>query len=411
MALTMGASGTCLAQHTPRGIGTNDGTPDLFDRDDDNDGVPDNLDMSPHTILTTTFTKDQPFSLIIDRLTPGKLTYVEFQVNPVITQHLWYAHNVLDWPKDDRQGQIQDDDGKTFYDLDTSLDPNPSNNGDLKLLPMLEIMISGSTDNLPPTSTLQSVYGIYVQPYPGTDKKAVYVPLQLVTDNRGGARVAFYGKMVYLPGAAWGAAQQVRMIWTVQALVDVCDEYADGVCTHYSKHNDPQIVHVYPDEWRLTGLNVRENHGSDVAVIYEDPQVDPDRNDDAQLQLLTYGLDRTFLAARVNANGQRDFTVAELYRRFNRTTNGGVSEQERWGITNTLAVTIGDLYAPGRSVDDARHDDDEPGAVPVHAVLEHVARHTHAALCARGSLSHRQPGCLGPGQRRVLDRGQPPTHA
>jgi hypothetical protein len=169
----------------------NDGTPDLLDRDDDDDGVADNLDMSPHVILTTTFTKDQPFSLIIDRLTPGKLTYVEFQVNPVITQHLWYAHNVLDWPKDDRQGQIQDDDGETFYDLDNSLDPWPSNNGDLKLLPMLEIMISGSPDNLPPTSTLQSAYGIHVQPFPGTDKKAVYVPLQLVTDNRGGARVAF----------------------------------------------------------------------------------------------------------------------------------------------------------------------------------------------------------------------------
>jgi hypothetical protein len=130
------------------------------------------------------------------------------------------------------------------------------------------------------------------------------------------------------------------MIWAVQALVDVCDQYTDGVCTHYSQHNDPQIVHVYPDEWRLTGLNVRENRGSDVAVIYEDPQVDPDRHDDAQLQLLTYGLDRTFLAARVNANGQRDLTVTELYRRFNHTTNSGVSEQERWAITNTLAVTM-----------------------------------------------------------------------
>jgi hypothetical protein len=340
-----------------------DNVPDLFDRDNDDDDVPDKFDISPNaTSDILTFDGGHPLSLIINGLQPGKPTYVEFQLRPTNPDHLWYAYNVLDWPLD-RQGQIQDGDKKTFYDLDASLSRSPSDNGDVKLIPMLEIRISGTiTDRLPSASTLQSLYGISVQKLQsdGTEN-AVYVPLQLTTDNNSGAHVAFYGKMVYLPqSASWGNAHQVRLVWAVQALVDECQGYEYPVqevlpglgitlthtytskeCQDYGgSTNQVKVIHAYDDKWHLTGLNVREDHGVNVGVIYEDPApgVDPDPNDDNELWLLTNSLDQTFLAARIGPNGQRDITVAELYHRFDHTINSTTTITDRWGISNTLRV-------------------------------------------------------------------------
>ncbi len=244
-----------------------DDTPDVFDDDDDGDGVPDKLDLSPnaHSAITATFTLANPFSLILENLTPGRPTYVEFQVRPTNPDHLWYAYNVLDWPTD-RQGQMQDGDGATFWDLHPDAPRSPNENGDLKLVPMLEIRINGSPTNLPPQSELNH-YGVSVVNLNADGSaKVVYVPLQLTTESQGGARVAFYAKMLYLPADTWGAAQQVRMVWMLNALVDLCKTYTDGQCTSYEKYNQEQPIFTYGDEWILTGLNVREDHGVDVAL-------------------------------------------------------------------------------------------------------------------------------------------------
>jgi hypothetical protein len=323
-----------------------DGTPDLFDRDNDGDGVPDHLDLSPSTKGNDTFHEGTPLLLQMNNLEPGKPTYVEFQLRPTNPDHLWYAFNVLDWPTDN-QAQVQDNDNKTFYDLDPNTALSPNSNGDLKLVPMLEIRISGDRTNLP-SQVEQEHYGIFVvdMNQDGSDK-AVYVPLNLVTDQdqdeRSKSRVAFYGKMLYRPEESWGNAQQVRLVWLVQALVDICaeDGYKDGTCIRYEKYNQLQVIHTYYEAWRLTGLNVREDHGVDAALIYEDPAVDANINDDAQLLLLSHGLDSTFLAAR-DSDGVpgRDVTVNEIYRRFNHDTNAAVSDEERWGITNTLSVEL-----------------------------------------------------------------------
>jgi len=331
-----------------------DGVPDLFDDDNDGDGVPDDLDLSPYeTTQGNTFDANRPFSLIVDQLTPDEPTYVEFQLRPTDGEHLWYAQTVLDWPDGDRQGQIQDHDGATFADVMSN--PSPADeNGDVKMLPMLEIRVSDLHANLPPTRTLKDKYGIYIQDLQGDSaEKAVYVPLQLTTEEETGARVAFYGKMLYMPDDSWGDAQQVRFVWTVQALVDECDGYnmgdtdGDGQddyskdCQTPGTRNQVKVIQTYDEAWYLTGLNVRENRGTETGVIYEDPAVDPDRNDDSELMRLTYGLDHTFLAARdADDDGQRDVTVSELYRRFNHTTNATVPiTPTRWAISNTLAVT------------------------------------------------------------------------
>ncbi len=332
-----------------------DGTPDLFDRDNDNDGVPDNLDISPYYKSNTTYTSDQPLSLVVDDLTEGQPTFVEFQLRPTNPDHLWYAFNVLDWPRDDKQGQMQDVDGKTFYDVDDSTARSPNDNGDVKLVPMLEIKLSQPPFNLPPQEDLDH-YGISVMDLDDEgNSKAIYIPLQLVAETQGDARVAFDGRMLYQPGEQWGKAQQVRMVWAVQALVDVCDEYKDNACMHYSQYNDVRVMHTYDDEWQLTGLKVREEHGTDYAAIYEDPDIDDDRNDDSVLTRLAYGLEQTFLAGRdceqwddkgtddpaddvcLQSNGELDVTIGEVYRRFNHA-DSTADVTETWHISQTLSV-------------------------------------------------------------------------
>ncbi len=92
-----------------------DGTPDLFDADNDNDGVHDRYDLSPFQ-KQAALGPSQPFQFRVPDLQPGVPAFVEFQIRPADTKHLWYALNVLDWPNEDRKGQIQDKDGKTFAD-------------------------------------------------------------------------------------------------------------------------------------------------------------------------------------------------------------------------------------------------------------------------------------------------------
>jgi len=343
----------------------NDGTPDLFDRDNDNDDVPDNLDLSPYYKGDTTYTADAPFQLVVDNLTEDLPTFVEFQLRPTDPDHLWYAFNVLDWPQGDDQGQMQDTDGKTFYDLDHSTSHSPNDNGDVKLIPMLEIKTTGSPNNLPPQNDLEA-YGISIMDLneDGTDK-AVYVPLVLVTEPKGSARVAFSGRMLYQPADQWGNAHQVRLVWVVQALVDVCERYEDGRCTSYEEKNEAEIVHTYDDEWKLTGLAVREDHGTDFAIVYEDPDVDDDLDDDSALMFLTRGLELTFLAGRdceewdekdpddptddecIRGNDELDITITEIYSRFNHTTNSGVSVTSTWRISDTagnIMSVVTDTY-------------------------------------------------------------------
>ncbi|MCP4542733.1 MAG: hypothetical protein GY832_36890 [Chloroflexi bacterium] len=323
-----------------------DDVPDLFDLDNDDDGVPDKLDISPSSSVGPTFTGQNPFLLQIDNLEAGKPTYVEFQLRPTNLDHLWYAMNVLDWPIDN-QAQMQDADDKTFYDVDPNTALARDDYGDMKLIPMLEIRISGSQTNLPPQEELDH-YGIFVTDMNrGGSDKAVYVPLNLVTDyddeGRAKSHVAFYAKMLYRPEISWGNAQQVRVVWVLQALVDRCAEngYEDGICKNYETWNEKQVIHTYYDDWKLSGLQVREDHGVDVALVYEDPALDAYPDDDGALFALASAFDYTFLAARdIDGDGQRDITTGELYRRFNHATNGAVSEEERWGITDTLSVEL-----------------------------------------------------------------------
>ncbi|MCB0144559.1 MAG: hypothetical protein KDE50_32055 [Caldilineaceae bacterium] len=357
--LNMDSNGDGLAdllEWDPEGDGIpndidGDNIPDLFDDDNDGDQVPDRRDSAPNTRVQSVFTADNPMALTIQNVEAGIPTFVDFQLRPQNADHLWFAFNVLDWPAD-HAGQWQDVDGTTFEQLAASEGRMAADNdvaGDLKLIPMLEVRISGAPTNLPAQSDL-APYNISVQDLNADgSEKAVYIPLNLVSDEQSGQRVAFTGRMRYLPNGAWPTPHNVRLVWVVQALMDIpCDV---DVAAHQERgcmadgyiHNSPQIIQTYYDDWTLTGLNVQEDHGAKIGVIYEDVAVDSGHEENAALWLLSYGLDNSFLAARdQDQNGALDVTVAEIARRFDHTTNDGVSETERWAVPNVLRVEVND---------------------------------------------------------------------
>ncbi len=191
------------------------------------------------------------------------------------------------------------------------------------------------------------------------------MPLQLVTDSVGDDNVAFYARMYYQLDSGWGDVQNVRMVWAVQMLNDICSAYENNVCSEYSQYNQLQVIQTYGDDWYLTGMNVTEEHGAEMALIYEDPAVTASlsgapANYDKPFYIdtlygLLYGLDSTFLAGAdcqpgytgpddaagtdtCTPDGKRDMTVDAIYARFNHTTNGGISEQKRWNLPNLIGV-------------------------------------------------------------------------
>ncbi|MCX6047416.1 MAG: hypothetical protein NT075_20110, partial [Chloroflexi bacterium] len=322
-----------------------DGVPDAFDNDNDGDGVPDAQDLSPYAKMQPSgtnsyFNNDTPLRYQVNHLQTGSPTFVDFQLRPRNAKHLWYALNVLDWPQD-VEGQFQDGDGKTYAEQPGgNAIANPADaNGDMKLIPMLEIRMPTGSANLAAASDLLA-YNIALANFSQDGAtKVLYAPLRLSTDDKTGARVAFNARIPLWAVGPWEQPHDVRLVWVVQALTDFCDQVVDGLCQHYSVQNQPQVIQSYYDEWLLTGLTVREEHGSEMALIYEDPAVDTNPKDDAALFLLAHGLDNSFLVGRdQNHDGQRDLTVAEIARRFDHTTNGAVTEEERWAVPNTLRV-------------------------------------------------------------------------
>lgn len=318
-----------------------DGTPDVFDLDNDGDFVPDKFDLSPFQ-HSGTFNRDQPFLLTIDDLTAGEPAYVEFQLRPTNARHLRYSSSVLDWPGNDSAGLVQDVDDKTFWDVNPTSPVSPNDNGDMRLVPMLEITIESGPDNpfgnLPVTSGQidereLTRYGVSTNDL-GSNRRVAYLPLQLVTDPKGGSQVAFSGKMFYRPeSATWGQAHLLRMVWVVQGLVDNMG----------NTDNLTQILHTYDEEWQLTGLSVREDHGVETAVIFEDPG---QYQQDSNLFRLAAGLDEAFLSGRdcdtttpagdCQSDGQRDLTVDEIQRRFN--LGSAANSKERWGLPDAYRV-------------------------------------------------------------------------
>ncbi|MCB0115933.1 MAG: hypothetical protein KDD84_17655, partial [Caldilineaceae bacterium] len=180
----------------------------------------------------------------------------------------------------------------------------------------------------------------------------LYAPLTLVEDEVTGNKVAFNAQLLYQSAATW-KPQQVRLSWLVQVLNETykSPEDAEKALAQGGGMGDNRVtvLHAYYSDFYLTGLNVREDRGVDMAIVYEDPATDANVNhDDALLQMMN-GLDNSFMVNRdcdfvdnqgaCVGNGQRDITIPAIKQRWDSQSNSGVTEGQRWGIpANRLRV-------------------------------------------------------------------------
>lgn len=326
-----------------------DDIPDIAELDDDNDGVPDADDIAPTTVFgdMTTGIDGGEFSYTLDGLTADRMAYVDLQLRPTNPDHLWYTLNVLDWPSDDRAGQVQRVFDATFYES-LSADQRPhadprSKNGDMRLIPMLEISMpyqAGHTRNLPALSGAPAIdattpltdwldsdemasFGINVRQAENGDLFG-YVPLVLQRSESGEQPVAFTGRIPYRPNSAWGDAHSARLIWLVEVVTDRCDvpegENRQTWCADDANWitNGSTIVHRYDDDFYVTGLAVREDHGVEAAIVFQNPQWTKSQgnfvangfNEDP-LWGAAQALEQTLLAAQNNGT-DRTFTIADV---------------------------------------------------------------------------------------------------
>jgi len=363
-----------------------DGTPDLFDDDNDGDGVPDRADMSPAAHGNQTFDLDSPLQLSIDNLTIDEPVFVDLQMRPIISDNLYLLNHVLDWPSNDTAGQVIRYNDSTWADTpNTAIRSSSDNaaNGDMRLTPFLQVTMpytDGHYANLPITTTAPITrvvgqaaeswlntaeldpFGIAVDNEEiGSDTLIAYIPVTQVYDDHE-QPVAFAARMLYWPQqgtngvAEWGVNHEYRLVWMVEMITDQCPVGTDpwqaldtppynpldpfgqepwedpGDPSKCRDQEDPknivdredvkQVVHIYHDEWQLTGLDVSEERDLDLSIIYEDPAQDTEPSQLDQLWVTSWNLSNGFARGRdcdsfdANDNcvgdGQRDVTIDNM---------------------------------------------------------------------------------------------------
>ena len=173
-----------------------------------------------------------------------------FEVRPTNAQHLWYSMNVLDWPSGDYEGQI-----KRVHDTKLGT-TGAAANGDMQLVPMLEVILPGDEaihlptipgkapivgDNARLAEWLDMAvlerYQMAVSWTPDKQSIQVYLPATLIRDTKGNAPVNFVAKMLYWPNGSglFSKNHTARLVWLVQMDVDNCvvpdgSTYARVVC-------------------------------------------------------------------------------------------------------------------------------------------------------------------------------------
>lgn len=331
-----------------------DGTPDIYDVDNDGDGIHDDVDTSPFTVPDQVYNQENPFKLHIDGLLTGEPVHINLQMRPAEPEHLNYFGQVMDWPSGDRDGQIQrvlDTTWANTSDLSARSTASDAGYGDIRLVPFLEVTIpyqEGHYGNLPlkpeyvgTTRTLgdpvsnwvdQSVlnrYGITVQDVDAESGDLVaYVPLNLLSSGNGGEDVAFTAQMMYWPQQSvdgtsevdWGSDHSYRLVWFVQMLTDACPNNA-VTCEDAERQESMSIIQIYDDDWYAAGLEIVEDRGLKVGLMYEDPAQDTNLGQDQQLWNASWLLGTTFLRGRdcpvvvgnqcsaAEQDGQRDVTI------------------------------------------------------------------------------------------------------
>ncbi len=206
-----------------------DGVSNIWDFDNDDDGVEDNVDSSP-------FARSTSYDYFnFDISTNGNPVYIDFQLVPQTSSHVRLAYQKLDWPFDNKS---------TMQDLDGSTE-------DLTIVPLLELTMDQVPDQLDVDD-----YGL------GISGERVYVPLFQV--NGIGGETALAGKMFYPESSNTDININASLLWLVQAKTDSLDETNNTIST------ESTTLITYREDFTLTGLSVEESYGSDIGIFYTD---------------------------------------------------------------------------------------------------------------------------------------------
>ncbi|MCP4164897.1 MAG: hypothetical protein GY759_03255, partial [Chloroflexi bacterium] len=253
----------------------NDGVPNLWDADNDDDGVPDDQDISPYEV-----TAYRPsFDLAVTSHATDTTVYVDIHVQPEITTHLRYGLTTLDWPSDDK-GQIQDRDAST---------------DDITLIPVLTIASTISP-------SLASEYAMVSSPVSSTDLSQGYnlwVPLQPVA--AAGNIYAFSARLAFISSEADSGINLTggKILWLAKAALDSCVASDTDSCA--SVTTEDSVVATYFDgSIRVSGLNVSEYKNVQVGLFgTSSPEVSADPavadEDKVMFTLMAAGLGGSFL--------------------------------------------------------------------------------------------------------------------
>ncbi|MCB0105338.1 MAG: thrombospondin type 3 repeat-containing protein, partial [Caldilineaceae bacterium] len=341
-----------------------DGVPDVFDFDNDGDGVPDSVDSAPNYVDALSSAAQSEFDLTLSGFddTTSRNLVVDLEVRPTIADHLYQSYNVLDWPDDDTEGQITRVYNTTL--ADEGYDSTGTDQGDMMLVPMLEITIPAPDDNpdnpsggLPILASysgeitnavdleiwldtdLLDEYSISVTQDDDDGTLYAYIALSQIEDATGEAPVAWGAQMLYRPdGADWGENHQVRMVWLVQALTDSCDTTAmtdnddeDVWCASDSENwtTELTVIQSYYEEFYLTGLTVTKDYGFDVAVLSQANALSATYEN--YLWHLANSLSSSFGEGNLLAADTR-FDLAEVVDRFGSGSSYSTGDAALWDI-------------------------------------------------------------------------------
>ncbi|MCP4543221.1 MAG: LamG domain-containing protein, partial [Chloroflexi bacterium] len=351
-----------------------DSTPDVFDFDNDGDGVPDSVDSSPNYVGDPSTVAQDQFDLSLtghDSANKRSLV-VDFELRPTNADHLFLADNVYDWPTDDTEGQVT----RVFTTTlaDEGYDGDKTDYGDMMVVPVLEIKIPAPGDNPDNPSGGLPVQITYTTDItPGTDLDDwldedvleeysisvsqdeddgtlyAYLPLTQLEDDVGDTVVAFSAQMYYRPqDDDWVSDHEVRLVWLVEGLIDSCDTSSDSYtgdydtwCADYDNNwtSSFSIIQSYYDDFYLTGLNVREDYSFDLAVVAQDDALGVDYEN--YLWQLAEGLQATFGDGLLVTDTQR-FDLAEISTRFGPTSTYTTGDERLWDIpADTFSLETG----------------------------------------------------------------------
>jgi len=309
----------------------------MWDDDNDNDKVPDGLDLSPFSwsnkqVLyqggnweAPQFTFETLDQNPNDDATNPYPFYVELQIRPREVKSLRWAYKYVTWPTDSK-ASIQNATDPVMYQLKKIfLGIDSGTSGEVKLVPFMQATVR---EKDLPTSSAMAAYGVSANAKEDAAGNPVYdkgdrlwdMTIPLMTVERGGQVFAFQAKMLHdrRPGNNdlthhW---RDVRLKWAAVADVLLLDSQGKPA----ESPNGGWGLWVYDEPYETTGLQVSRQGGASMLVATALPSNKP--YDDGPISLLRGGLEARFLPGGI--------TLSDIKNRFD-TPNNATLEQ-RWGI-------------------------------------------------------------------------------